>query len=66
MNDNQLIKIEISTTEAIMFRNFMKYHDLFLVLQKNGILDMQFGKCTLNFANGMLQNVVKEEVVYRK
>ena len=60
MNDNQLIKIEISTTEAIMFRNFMKYHDLFLVLQKNGILDMQFGKCTLNFANGMLQNVVKE------
>lgn len=66
MNDNEQITIFLTTPEAILFRDFQKYHDLFVVLQRNGILDMQFGKCTLNFANGALQNVVKEEVVYRK
>lgn len=62
----QLITIEITSPEAILFRQYQQHHDLFMNLSNHGVFDIQFGKCTLNFANGDLQNVIKEEVIYRK
>jgi len=60
------IIITLSTPEAIIFRDYQKYHDVFVMLQKQGVFDINFGKCTINFANGMVQSVSKEEVIYRK
>lgn len=60
------ITIFLSTEEAISFREFQKHRQLFNTLQSKGVFDIQFGKCTLNFAFGELQNVVKEEVIFKK
>ncbi len=64
--EDQIITIFLTTPEAILFRDFQKYHDLFQILQKNGVFDLKFGHCVLNFAGGELQNVTKDEVIYRK
>lgn len=61
-----LITIQITNPEAILFREYQKHHEIFLNLQKQGIFDIQFGKCTLNFAYGELQNIIKEEIVWKK
>lgn len=60
------IKIELTTPEAVMFREFQKYNAVFALMIKNGVFDVQYGKCTLNFHAGELQNITKEEVVYKK
>lgn len=60
------VTIILTTPEAMMFRDYQKYHDLFVILKEKGVFDIQFGKCTMNFAFGELQNVIKEEVVYKK
>ena len=58
--------IEITIADQDMFLRFQKYHDLFKMLETKGVFDIQYGKATLNFAHGELQNVVKEEIIYKK
>ncbi len=60
------ITVFLTTPEAISFREYQKHRDLFITLQSKGVFDIAFGKCTLNFAFGDLQNIVKEEVIYKK
>lgn len=60
------VTIFLTPIEATAFMDFQKYRDLFLILQEHGAFQIQFGKCTLNFAHGVLQNVIKEEVVYKR
>lgn len=60
------VTIILTTPEALLFRDYQKHHDLFAMLQQKGVFDIEFGKCTLNFAFGQLQNCVKEEVVWKK
>jgi len=52
--------------EAEKFLVFQKHYDFFLQLDQHRIFDINFGKVTLNFAFKTLQNIVKEEMVYRK
>lgn len=58
--------IILTEYEAKQFLLYQKYHDLFLQLDKAGAFQLEFGKVTMNFAFSELQNVVKENVVYRK
>lgn len=52
--------------EAQMFKDFQRYHWLFEKLENEGVFKLQFGKCTLNIAFGEIQNIVKENIVYKK
>lgn len=66
MEKPEQITIFLSPIEANAFIEFQKYRDIFTILEAQGIFDIQFGKCTLNFAHGVLQNVIREEVVWKK
>jgi hypothetical protein len=63
MND---VTVILTPIDADRFKLFQKYYDLFSILENSKILDIQFGKCTINIAFGQVQNVVKEESVYHK
>jgi hypothetical protein len=52
--------------DAKKFVLFQKYYNVFSKLDEVNALGIKFGKCTINFFNGEIQNVVKEEVVYHK
>lgn len=60
------IAVYLTQEETEKFKEFSKHYDLFITLQQKGIFEIKFGKCTLNFANGVLQNVIKEEVVWKR
>lgn len=60
------VTIFLTEDDARDFKLFQKYHDLFVHLDKNKVYDIKFGKCVLNFAFGELQNIVKEEVVFKR
>jgi len=64
MNDE--IKIFSTTPEAMLFRDFQKYHEVFALMIKMGVFDVQYGKVILNFQQGELQNLTKEEIVWKK
>lgn len=58
--------IILSEQEAKQFLLFQKYYDVFEKLSESNAFNMEFGKVTLNFAWGELQNIVKENMVYKK
>lgn len=60
------VTIILTTPEAQMFKDFQQFHSTFALLIEKGVFDIQFGKAILNFQHGELQNIIKEEVVYRK
>jgi hypothetical protein len=60
------VTIYLTTPEAVLFREYQKNKHIFDIMYKEGVFDLQFGKCTLNFAYGELQNIVKENMIYRK
>ena len=61
-----MINIELTEQDAKDFVLFRKYQTLFEQLDKDKTLDLQFGKITLNYAFGELQNIVKEAMVYKR
>ena len=40
--------------------------DVFTAIKQSNALNIKYGKVILNFAGGVLQNVVKEEMVFRR
>lgn len=40
--------------------------DVFTALKQSNALEIQYGKVILNFAGGILQNVVKEAMVFKR
>ncbi len=60
------VTIILTELDAEQFKLFQKYYDVFKAIDNTKALDIGFGKCILNFAFGELQNVVKEEVVYKR
>lgn len=40
--------------------------DILTALKQSNALEIQYGKVILNFAGGYLQNVVKEQMVYKR
>lgn len=60
------VKIFLKPIDVEKFKQFQKNYELFSILQQEDILNVNYGKIVLNFAGGVLQNVVKEEVVYKR
>lgn len=60
------IPIFIPDAEAKQFLVFQQHYEVFAAMQEAGALSLGWGKVILNFARGELQNVVKEEVVWKK
>ena len=58
--------IVLTDVEAEMFKKYMKHHDLFLTMEMTGVFDIQYGKAVLNFAGGTIQNIQKEEIVWKR
>lgn len=56
----------LNNVEAEKFLLFQKYHALFDTLDKGRVFDMAFGKVTINIAFNEIQNVVKEDMIYKK
>jgi len=55
----ETVNVILTTEDAEQFKRFQKYHEVFVAMEQKGALDIQFGKCTLNFAGGLLQNIIK-------
>lgn len=58
--------IILTDTEAELFKKFMKYRELFITMELTGVLDIQYGKATFNFAAGVLQNIQRDEIVWKR
>lgn len=63
---NNDVTLILTTPEAMMFRDFQKYHEVFELMIKSGVFDIRYGNCTLNFADGQLMNITKNEIVWKK
>lgn len=40
--------------------------DVFTAIKQSNALEIQYGKVIMNFAGGVLQNIVKEAMVYKR
>lgn len=60
------IAIFVPDNEAKQFLLFQKHYNLFDALDKSGALNISYGNCVINFANGHVQSISKNEVVYKK
>lgn len=60
------IPIFIPDAEAQQFILFQKHYDLFLAMEKSGALNIGYGKCVINFKAGLVENITKEEIVYKR
>lgn len=58
--------VYLTETDAKLFLDFQKHHKIFETLSTQGAFDVGYGKVIMNFAMNELQNVVIEEVVWRK
>jgi len=59
-------KIILSTEDVELFKKFMEHYQTFKILQDNKAFDIGYGKTILNFAGGILQNVEKNERVWKR
>lgn len=66
MNNTELIPIFIPNEEAEKFLLFQKHYELFVLMEKSGALGIKYGKCVINFKDGVIENITKEEVVYKR
>ncbi len=62
----ETVTITLTKYDEEQFRMFQKHYEIFRVLVDRGALNITTGKCTLNFHQGTLQNVVKEEMVFHR
>lgn len=60
------IVITLTTPEAVMFRDFQQFHDMFALLVKQGVFDVEYGKVVLNFQGGELVAIEKNLSVWHK
>lgn len=58
--------IVLTDIEAELFKKFMQHHEIFVVLETTGALDIKYGKATINFAGGIAQNVVVEQIAWKR
>lgn len=58
--------IILTNEEAEMFKSYMKHHELFVTMELTGAFNVQYGKVILNFAGGLLQNIQRDEIVWKR
>lgn len=59
-------KIYLNPDDVELFKKFMEHYQTFKILQDNKAFDIGYGKTILNFAGGILQNIEKDEIVWRR
>ena len=63
---DELVTIFLTPQEADRFLLFQKHYDLLKLMDEKNVWDVGFGKVIFNIAFGEIQNIVREEVVYKK
>ena len=63
MND---VTIILTETDANRWKQFQQNYDNFMLLVNKGVFDIKTGKATLNFLNGQLQMIDRQEVIWHK
>ena len=58
--------IILDNEEAELFKSFQRHHDLFKHLEEKEAFSVKFGKVILNIDFGQVQNIVKEEIVWKR
>ena len=61
---DKTVIVHLTEEEARQFLMFQRHRQVFEELEPH--LTIGFGKIVFNFAGGILQNVIKEEVVYKR
>lgn len=58
--------IELKDQEAKQFLAFREHYDLWSAMEAAGVMELTWGKATLNFAKGEVQNIQVESVSWRR
>ncbi len=61
-----MVTVFLTDIDAEQFKLFQKNYALFKHMNDTGVFKVGFGKVIFNIAYGEIQNVVKEEVVYKQ
>lgn len=56
----------LSPQDVELFKQFQQHYELFKAFEEKGVFTVGFGKVILNIAFGKVQNVVREEVVWKR
>lgn len=60
------VTIILTETDAGRWKQFQQNYDNFMLLVNKGVFDIKTGKATLNFLNGELQMIDRQEVIWHK
>lgn len=58
--------ITLTPVDAERFVRFQKHYELFEIMENAGVFDIGYGKAIINIAGNVVQNVVVEEVKWRR
>lgn len=62
----ETVTLILPALEVERWKQFQKHYDIFQEMLAKDVFSIGYGKCTLNFAHGELQNIVREEIVYKR
>ncbi len=61
----ELIRIEITTPEAMLFREFQCFHETFALLCTKGVFDIKSGSVTIHFDNNSkIQKIERKDNLF--
>lgn len=60
------VTVILTQIEAEQFKRFQEHFNLFTEMERCKVFEIQYGKAIFNFAGGLLQNIVREEMVYKR
>lgn len=62
---NNEVNIILTTPEAIMFRDFQQFHEVFASLVKSGVFDIKNGQATIHFDHeGNIQRIERKDDLF--
>lgn len=64
--EKNTVTIFLDPQDAKLFIEFQRNHALFELLVAHRVFDIGYGKITMNFANGEIQTISRDEVIYKK
>ncbi len=62
----ETVTLILANREADQFKLFQKHYAIFTEMLAKDVFDIGYGKVTLNFAHNELQNIVKEQIVWKR
>lgn len=63
---NETTTVILTPEDVKLFEEFNKHYQSINILLKSGALKLTYGKVILNFNDGLLMGVTKEESLYRR